>query len=84
MYFKTGEGNVTDYGEKTIPHNTGKIHLDSLYLAASTKAEVKYRLTINTNDGADGKFTLLVQQSDKGYIEVTKEPVESEPVEQAK
>ena len=78
-YFKTGEGNVTDYGAKTIPYTTGKIQLDSSYLNANTKAEVKYRLTINTHDGADGKFTLLVQQSDKGYIEVKKEPVEDEP-----
>ena len=80
-YFKTGEGNVTDSDPKTIPHNTGKIQFDSSYLNANTKAEIKYRLTINTNDGADGKFTLLVQQSDKGYIEVKKEPVEPESEE---
>jgi hypothetical protein len=77
-YFKTGEGNVTDYDAKTIPYTTGKIQLDSSYLNANTKAEIKYRLTINTHDGVNGKFTLLVQQSDKGYIEVKKE----EPVEQ--
>ena len=82
MYFKTGEGNVTDSDPKTIPYNTGKIHLISLYMTAGTKAEVKYRITINTNDGANGKFTLLVQQSDKGYIEVKKEePVEPESEE---
>ena len=39
-----------------------------------------YCSLVNTNDGADGKFTLLVQQDDKGYIEVKKEePVEDEP-----
>lgn len=78
MYFKAGEGNVSDSDPKTIPHDTGKIYLASLYMVASKKAEVKYRITINTNDGVNGKFTLLVQQSDKGYIEVKKE----EPVEQ--
>ena len=67
-----------EFGKKEIPLSA-QIKLDVFRMDASSKVQFKAKFEFKSNDGAKGDFTLLSNVSDKGYIEVKKEPVEDEP-----
>lgn len=56
-------------GERTIPLDT-KIFITIEYMQPLTKAQYEVVIKLNTHDGFESKFTLLVQAQDKGYIEL--------------
>lgn len=67
-YFKTGVGNVSEFGPRTLPLSA-TIYFGYKLVGKKTKAQIRGAVSIDTHDGLNVNFPLQVMQKDMGYFE---------------